>query len=109
MLAAFVHGLSSRWNYPLRVTDWTEHSASELLPLLESTVRWQLIPALTGHAPPASAESCMKLDISMLGFRVFGNFDRANALNLAEFLEQHHLGHFRREISYVKETGEGDT
>ena len=50
--AAFVHGLSSRWNYLLRVTDWTEHSASELLQLLESTIRSQFIPALTGHALP---------------------------------------------------------
>ena len=50
--AAFVHGLSSRWNYLLQVTDWTEHSASELLQLLESTIRLQFIPALTGHALP---------------------------------------------------------
>ena len=50
--AAFTHGLSSKWNYLLRVTDWEEHSTSELLQPLESVIRSQFIPALTGHAPP---------------------------------------------------------
>ena len=30
--AAFTHGLSSRWNYLLRVTDWETLSSSDLLP-----------------------------------------------------------------------------
>ena len=36
--AAFTHGLSSRWNYLFRVTDWEEQSFSELLQPLESAI-----------------------------------------------------------------------
>ncbi|MDA8002156.1 MAG: reverse transcriptase domain-containing protein, partial [Alphaproteobacteria bacterium] len=50
--AAFTHGLSSKWNYLLRLMDLEALSASELLQPLECTIRSQLIPALTGQNPP---------------------------------------------------------
>ena len=49
--AAFTHGLCSKWNYVLRVTDLETHSASELLQPLETSINSQLIPALTGQNP----------------------------------------------------------
>ena len=49
---AFTHGLSSRLNYLIRVTDWEALSASEVLQPLESAIQSQFIPALTGHTPP---------------------------------------------------------
>ena len=48
---AFMHGLSSRWNYLLCVTDWEEQFTSQLLQPLESAIQSQFILALTGHAP----------------------------------------------------------
>ena len=50
--AAFTHGLSSRWNYFLRVMDLKTLSALELLLPLENAIRSLFIPALTGHSPP---------------------------------------------------------
>ena len=47
--AAFTHGLASKWNYLLRVTDWEELSLSEILKPLESAIQSQFIPALTGQ------------------------------------------------------------
>ena len=43
--AAFTHGLSSRWNYLLRVTNWEAHSmiTTELLDPLETVIRSQFI------------------------------------------------------------------
>ena len=50
----FTHGLSSRWNYLLRVTNWEALSmtTSELLEPLETVIQSQFIPALTGHTHP---------------------------------------------------------
>ena len=50
--AAFTHGLSSKWNYLLRVLDVDALSASDLLQPLESAICSQLIPALTGQNQP---------------------------------------------------------
>ena len=50
--AAFTHGLSSKWNYLLRVLDVDALSASDLLQPLESAICLQLIPALTGQNQP---------------------------------------------------------
>ena len=50
--AAFTHGLSSKWNYLLRVLDIDALSASDLLQPLESAICSQLIPALTGQNQP---------------------------------------------------------
>ena len=50
--AAFTHGLSSKWNYLLRVLDIDALSASDLLQSLESAICSQLIPALTGQNQP---------------------------------------------------------
>ena len=50
--AAFTHGLSSRWNYFLRVMDLKTLSALELLLPLENAIRSLFIPSLTGHSPP---------------------------------------------------------
>ena len=47
--AVFTHGLSSKWNYLLRVTDWEEHHALEYL---EKAIHSHIIPALTGQPPP---------------------------------------------------------
>ena len=49
--AAFTHGLSSRWNYLLRVSDWKILSPSDLLQPLEIAIQSQFIPALTGQPP----------------------------------------------------------
>ena len=50
--AAFTHGLASKWNYLLRVTDWEVLSLSEILKPLESAIQSQFIPAITGQPPP---------------------------------------------------------
>ena len=50
--AAFTHGLSSRWNYLLRVTDWETLASSDLLQPLETAIQLHFIPALTGQSPP---------------------------------------------------------
>ena len=47
--AAFTHGLSSKWTYFLRVTCMED---PELLQPLESVIRQQFIPALTGKDSP---------------------------------------------------------
>ena len=51
--AAFTHGLSSRWNYFLRVTDLKSLSATGQLQPLENAIRSLLIPTLTGHSAPS--------------------------------------------------------
>ena len=51
--AAFTHGLSSRWNYFLRVTDLKSHSATGQLQPLENAIRSLFIPTLTGHSAPS--------------------------------------------------------
>ena len=50
--AAYTHGLSSRWNYLLHVTDWETLSSSDLLQPLETAIQSDFIPALTGQSPP---------------------------------------------------------
>ena len=50
--AAFTHGLLSKWNYVLRVSDLEAHSASELLQPLEVSISSLFIPAITGQNPP---------------------------------------------------------
>ena len=50
--AAFTHGLSSKWNYLLRIVDVEALSASDLLLPLESAICSQLIPALTRQNLP---------------------------------------------------------
>ena len=36
--AAFTHGLSSKWNYLLRVTDWDQHQHDDVLDSLEKAI-----------------------------------------------------------------------
>ena len=50
--AAFTHGLASKWNYLLRVTDWELLSFPEILKPLESAIQSQFIPAITGQPAP---------------------------------------------------------
>ena len=50
--AAFTHGLSSKWNYLLRVTDWEEYQFDDILEALEKAIQSHFIPALTGQPPP---------------------------------------------------------
>ena len=50
--AAFTHGLSSRWNYLLRVIDWEDSESKLALESLENTISSRFIPALTGQPPP---------------------------------------------------------
>ena len=50
--AAFTHGLSSKWNYLLRVTDWEENQFDDILEALEKAIQSHFIPALTGQPPP---------------------------------------------------------
>ena len=47
--AAFTHGLSSRWNYLLRVIDWEESESKHALESLENTISLHFIPALTAR------------------------------------------------------------
>ena len=49
---AFTHGLASKWNYLLRVTDWELLSLPEILKPLESAIQSQFIPAITGQPAP---------------------------------------------------------
>lgn len=50
--SAFTHGLVSKWNYLLRVTDWEEHQPANVLKPLEQVINSRFIPALTGQPPP---------------------------------------------------------
>ena len=50
--AAFTHGLSSKWNYLLRVTDWENNKLNDVLESLEKAIQSRFIPALTGQLPP---------------------------------------------------------
>jgi hypothetical protein len=50
--SAFTHGLSSKWNYLLRVTDWEENQLNDVLDSLENAIQSRFIPALTGQLPP---------------------------------------------------------
>ena len=50
--AAFTHGLSSKWNYLLRVTDWEKNHLDGILESLEKAIQSRFIPALTGQPPP---------------------------------------------------------
>ena len=50
--AAFTHGLSAKWNYLLRVTDWEENQLNDSLEALEKAIRSRFIPAITGQPPP---------------------------------------------------------
>ena len=66
--AAFTHGLSSKWNYLLRITDWEAISDTDLLQPIETAIRTQLIPALTGHSPPSDlVRELMALPTSLGG------------------------------------------
>ena len=47
--AAYTHGLSSKWNYLLRIT---ENQLNDILESLEKAVQSHFIPALTGQPPP---------------------------------------------------------
>ena len=51
--AGFTHGLCSRWNYLLRVTDWETFSSSYLLQPVKSVVQSLFITALTKQTPLA--------------------------------------------------------
>ena len=46
--SAFTHGLTSRWTYLAQTTP----NISSLLEPLETTIRTELLPTLTGRAPP---------------------------------------------------------
>ena len=50
--AAYTHGLMSRWNYILRVTDTEPHAVEDIFAPLEHQIRFEFIPTLTGQAPP---------------------------------------------------------
>ena len=59
--AAYTHGLSSKWNYLLRVTDWETLSSSDLLQPLETAIQSHFIPALTRQSPPGNFYNCNRL------------------------------------------------
>ena len=80
--AAFAHGLVSRWNYLLRVIDWDILSSIDLLQPLESVIRSQFIPAVTGQAPPGR----QMRELLALPAR-FGGLGIQNPITMAE--EQH--------------------
>ena len=50
--AAYTHGVMSKWNYIFRIMDFQETSTADILQPLESKIRTQLLPALTGQNPP---------------------------------------------------------
>ena len=50
--AAYTHGLSSKWNYLLRITDCEENQLNDIVESLEKAVQSHFIPALTGQPPP---------------------------------------------------------
>jgi hypothetical protein len=57
--AAFTHGLSLKWTFLLRVTNWVENKLDDILDSLEKVIQSRFIPALTGPSP--SGESTRKL------------------------------------------------
>ena len=56
---AFTPGLSSKWTYLLRVTNWEENPLGDVRESLEKIIQSRFIPALTGQSPPG--ESTRKL------------------------------------------------
>ena len=50
--AAYTHGLSHKWNYLLRVTDWEENQLDDILASMEKSIQSHFIPSLTGQPPP---------------------------------------------------------
>ena len=50
--AAYTHGLSFKWNYLLRITDWEENQLKDILESLKRSIQSHFIPALTGRPPP---------------------------------------------------------
>ena len=50
--AAYTHGLASKWNYLLRITDWEENQLNDIVESLEKAIQSHFIPALTGQPPP---------------------------------------------------------
>ena len=50
--AGFTHGLTSKWNYLLRLIDWEAIQSDYILESLEKAIRSRFIPALTGQPPP---------------------------------------------------------
>ena len=47
--AAYTHGLYSKWNYLLRVTDWEGGQMDDVLASLEKSIQSRFILALTGQ------------------------------------------------------------
>ena len=48
----FTLGLSSKWNYLLRVTDWEKNQLDGILESLQKAIQSRFTPALTGQPPP---------------------------------------------------------
>ena len=47
--AAYTHGLSSKWNYLLRITDWQENQLDDILASLEKSIQSRLFLHLQGN------------------------------------------------------------
>ena len=66
------HGVTSKWNHFLHVTNFSQKFLSRCLQPLECTLRFNFIPALTGRYLPGDTErDLLALPISIGGIGIF--------------------------------------
>ena len=74
--AAFTHGLCSKWNYALRVTNLKSTTSTQLLQPLENTIHSTFVPALTGLPPPGElTRNLLALPCKLGGLGLFNPTD----------------------------------
>ena len=67
--AAYTHGLSSKWNYLLRISDWEENQLEDILESLKRSIQSHFIPALTGQPPAGKYTKDMPVRLGGLGLK----------------------------------------
>ena len=122
--AAFTHGLSSRWNYLLRVIDWEESESKHALESLENTISSHFIPALTGQPPPGEhTRELLALPARLGGLGLINPITSAKAISqqvsaplVDKVINQdHHMGDsntiqhgIKRRAQYTKRTKQNE-
>jgi hypothetical protein len=53
--SAFTHGITAKWNYIFRITDFTKPCLAKVLLPLEQLIQSELLPAITGQNAPNDA------------------------------------------------------
>ncbi len=91
--SAFTHGLQSKWTFVSRVIP----NISHLLEPLDTAIRCELIPALTGHPPPSDLECALlalPARLGGLGLRLSSmnaNIEHRHSLLVTSKLNEHIL------------------